>query len=99
MDLVLNNPVIRIIVHDYCTYTSSVYYKNNIYETINLGGEVDLARQCIKSVISGKLHLLLENGTQVQDNGNLQDESQHGKRTIISEAYLPGMSSCQVSSF
>ncbi|XP_042000770.1 uncharacterized protein LOC121750315 isoform X1 [Salvia splendens] len=63
-----------------------------------LGGDVDLARQCINSIISGKFHSLVENRTQVHHNGNRPDEnriSQHGNPTRLSEVYLPGKSSCQ----
>lgn len=69
---------------------------------ISLGGEVDLARQCMKAVLTGKLHSQMENGTQVQNKGNQQDangKSQHAKPTKLSEAYLTGNSSCQVSFF
>ncbi|KAL1546361.1 hypothetical protein AAHA92_22965 [Salvia divinorum] len=67
------------------------------YARICDGGDVDLARQCIDSVISGKFSLM-ENRTQVHRNGNRPDEkriSQHGNPTRLSEVYLPGNSSCQ----
>lgn len=69
---------------------------------MNIGGEVALARQCIKSVLSGKFYSLLEKGTQVENKGNQQDatdKSQHGKPTKLSEAYITGKSSSQVSFF
>lgn len=95
--------MIWIIVDYYYNSISSVYYNSSISTNMFLGGEVDLARQCIKSVISGNYHSLLEHGAQVQDKGNQQGENnrkcQHEKHTALSETYLPGKSSCQVSFF
>ncbi|KAI3449256.1 hypothetical protein Pfo_005921 [Paulownia fortunei] len=73
-------------------------YEDNIAR-IRDGGEVGLACQCIKSIISGNYHMLLEHGTQNQDKGHQRGEdnlkSQHEKQTRLSETYLPGKSSCQ----
>lgn len=65
-----------------------------------LGGEVGLARQCIKSIVSGNNHLLLKNEIRIQDKSpQPQDHSnpQSEKQTRFSDTFLPGRSSCQVS--
>ncbi|KAL0373790.1 UNVERIFIED_CONTAM: hypothetical protein Sradi_3294700 [Sesamum radiatum] len=73
-------------------------YEDNIAR-IRDGGEVSLARQCIKSIIKGNHPLLLEHGSQVQDKGHRGDEdnlkSQCEKQTRLSGIYLPGKSACQ----
>ncbi|KAL0294658.1 UNVERIFIED_CONTAM: hypothetical protein Sangu_2516700 [Sesamum angustifolium] len=73
-------------------------YEDNIAR-IRDGGEVGLARQCIKSIIKGNHPLLLEHGSQVQDKGQRGGEdnlkSQCEKQTRLSGIYLPGKSACQ----
>ncbi|KAL6513632.1 hypothetical protein OROGR_021118 [Orobanche gracilis] len=55
------------------------------------GGDVGVARECIKVLLSGSYHSMLEHGTQNQDNS----ESHREKKTRLSEIYLPGKSSRQ----
>ncbi|KAL0412174.1 UNVERIFIED_CONTAM: hypothetical protein Slati_3807100 [Sesamum latifolium] len=73
-------------------------YEDNIAR-IRDGGEVSLARQCIKSIIKGNHPLLLEHGSQVKDKGHRGGEdnlkSQCEKQTRLSGIYLPGKSACQ----
>ncbi|XP_042046341.1 uncharacterized protein LOC121792455 isoform X1 [Salvia splendens] len=80
-----------------CNTVDELALCEDIFDRI-LGGDIDLARQCINSIISGKFHSLVENRTQVHRNGNQPDEtriSQHGNPTRLSKVYLPGKSSCQ----
>ncbi|KAL0428758.1 UNVERIFIED_CONTAM: hypothetical protein Sradi_0501800 [Sesamum radiatum] len=70
-------------------------------ERIRDGGEVGLARQCIKSILNGNNNLLLKNESQIQDKGHQpsEDDSTHQSekqtRTRLSDPFLPGRSSCQ----
>ncbi|PIN26516.1 hypothetical protein CDL12_00719 [Handroanthus impetiginosus] len=73
-------------------------HEDNI-ERIRDGGEVDLARHCIKSVISGNNHLLRTSETQSEDKGHQLGEDhcnpQPEKETGLSATFLPGRSPCQ----
>lgn len=56
-----------------------------------LGGVLDLASRCMRHILSGNEHLLL-NEVQVQDKGHRPVEDQTRTRLL-----MPGKSSCQVS--
>ncbi|KAK4418534.1 hypothetical protein Salat_2266200 [Sesamum alatum] len=68
-------------------------------ERIRDGGDVGLARQCIKYIINGNNSLLMKSETQTQDKGHQPSEyhsnHQAGKQTRLSDPFLPGRSSCQ----
>ncbi|KAI3444436.1 hypothetical protein Pfo_001101 [Paulownia fortunei] len=73
-------------------------YEDNI-ERIRDGGEVGLARLCIKSILSGNNHLLLKNEAKIRDKGHQPGEDhcnpQSEKQTRLSDTFLPGRSSCK----
>ncbi|XP_057805793.1 uncharacterized protein LOC131020788 [Salvia miltiorrhiza] len=80
----------RELYSQICTMEDTLALCEDNVARIRDHGEVDLARQCINSVISGKFRSVMGNGTQDENS-----KSQHGKPTRLSEAYLPGKSSCQ----
>lgn len=70
------------------TFVKMFYMFLNVKIYHFLGGEVGLARECIKSILSGNGHLIMwKNETH-----------QSKKQTRLSDIFLPGRSSCQVSS-
>ncbi|GFP95124.1 hypothetical protein PHJA_001656800 [Phtheirospermum japonicum] len=62
-------------------------YENDIAR-IRDGGEVGLARECIKSILSGNYHSVSEHGTQNGDDKGNNVKSQPEKRTGLSEIYF-----------
>ncbi|KAL6557142.1 hypothetical protein OROMI_017492 [Orobanche minor] len=74
-----------------CNMEDTLAFCDNDIIRIRDGGDVGVARECIKVLLSGRYHSMLEHGTQNQDNG----ESHREKKTRLSEIYLPGKSSRQ----
>ncbi|XP_011093604.1 uncharacterized protein LOC105173510 isoform X2 [Sesamum indicum] len=84
-----------------CTMEDTLALYEDYIERIRDGGDVGLARQCIKSIVDGNNNLLLKNETEIQDKGHQpsEDHSSHQSekqtRTRLSDPFLPGRSSCQ----
>ncbi|KAL0464897.1 UNVERIFIED_CONTAM: hypothetical protein Slati_0377300 [Sesamum latifolium] len=84
-----------------CTMEDRLALYEDYIERIRDGGDVGLARQCIKSIVNGNNNLLLKNESQIQDKGHQpsEDHSTHQSekqtRTRFSDPFLPGRSSCQ----
>ncbi|KAL6565992.1 hypothetical protein OROHE_005047 [Orobanche hederae] len=74
-----------------CNMEETLAFCDNDIIRIRDGGDVGVARECIKVLLSGRYHSMLEHGTQNQDDG----ESHRDKKTRLSEIYLPGKSSRQ----
>ncbi|KAL0397986.1 UNVERIFIED_CONTAM: hypothetical protein Scaly_0247000, partial [Sesamum calycinum] len=83
-----------------CTMEDTLALYEDYIERIRDGGDVSLARQCIKSIVNGN-NLLLKNETQIQDKDHQSSEdhsthqSEKQTRTRLSDPFLPGRSSCQ----
>ncbi|KAL0379413.1 UNVERIFIED_CONTAM: hypothetical protein Sangu_0005600 [Sesamum angustifolium] len=84
-----------------CTMEDTLALYEDYIERIRDGGDVGLARQCIKSIVNGNNNLLLKNETQIQDKDHQSSEdhsthqSEKQTRTRLSDPFLPGRSSCQ----
>ncbi|KAH6830117.1 hypothetical protein C2S53_010655 [Perilla frutescens var. hirtella] len=79
-----------------CTMEDTLALYEHMIDRIRDGGEIGLAHQCIKSLISGSDPLLLKKEPQVQGKaGEDPSNPQLEKRTKFSCTFLPGRSSCQ----
>ncbi|KAK6137087.1 hypothetical protein DH2020_029173 [Rehmannia glutinosa] len=60
-----------------CSMEDELALYEDYIQRIRDGGEVVLARQCIKSIVSGNNDLLMKNETQIQDKGHQPGEDHH----------------------